>query len=210
MTAIQKKHKWAEEMEVGEKRSHECIRADSPREGPSGRFFCLQQPPRAKSEQSLSWHSATTNSNGLTLVPKRCQATLHSYLKQKISESFAPGRMRSFSFGGNPTLWLEKNDSHLNPCPMLWRVAGLLSELLWPIFTVVPLSISHLAGLAFIFSASSPLLADVRWKGRLAGGHCGFDISFLLPFASVPLACKSDKPAMKEDCYQISNLQDFF
>jgi len=113
--------------------------------------------------------------------------------------------MRSFgSWREDLTLCLERNDSHLSPCPTLGWVAGLLSELLWPIFTMVPLSFSHLAGIASIFSASSPVLADVRWKGRLAGGDQRFDISSLLPFANIPLACKSEKTAMGEDCYQSS------
>lgn len=168
----------------------------------------LQQPALAKSEPSLSWHPSTRNPKGLMLVPERSQATLHSYLNQEIAESFAPGRMRSFgSWSEGPALWLEMNDSHLSLCPMLWWVAGLLSELLWPNFTMVPLSISHLAGVASISSASSPVLADVRWKGRLAGGDWRFDISSLLPFGNIPLACKSDKPATGEDCYQISSLQ---
>lgn len=84
-------------------------------------------------------------------------------------QSFAPGRMRSWSWRGDPYLWLDMNYSHLSLCPMLWWVAELLSELFWPIFTMVPLYISHLVDVACIFSASSPVLADVRWKGRLAG-----------------------------------------
>lgn len=38
-------------------------------------------------------------------------------------------------------------------------------------------------------------------------GRGRFDILSLPPFANIPLACKSDKPVMGEDCYQISSLQ---
>lgn len=141
------------------------------------------------------------------MVPERCQAT-NSYLNQEIAESFSPGRIRSFgSWKEDQALWLEMNDSHLSPCPLLWWVAGLLSELFWPIFTMVPLTISHLAGIASIFSASSPVLADVKWEGRLARWDRRFDVVSLFPSTNIPLAFKSDKPEMGEDCYQISSLQ---